>query len=614
MVLAEIPHLLEDSDAQAQLRTEADVRRLLRRADDPLHLAAVPLARELCVATGIPNADAALRFVIERAFYKDWQEARLRDLLIPFDRERPEPGGEKAARLQVSKRHRQRRRAKAVSILARYIRTLVGVSRLAIVEGRANDSADPLDDIAELVSDIEPATAAGILRLGGPQSEAKAKMLAIRSCVDMGIAIEQAGVRGGRPSFSPLLAILRAQIRELNGKRPDADRELWPLFTRAARDITFDSEALFELEWLAFLRARHCGDSRQMIRVATNLGRLARDRVAWISRALLAQAEAQIQCGRLADAQAYLDDVDQRGLRNFSLRQLASSAALRSEVALQLGDDGAAERLAAGAFMILRERHRDAHRCQLTIARARLRLAKPWTLPAGADSLPAESCDRVSLEIEGARHLLARGRGDEARENAKASFQTATALSYAGLAARAAATVGATFSKESTERRDWYFQAFSQLLATRHRLMGCDLFITEGNAPASGPFAFSEKAVADLLYRALESAIPQLRPRCDAEAKAARTFLKHLSRYVSGTTLCSTQLGMAIDALKSSGGSFGSYLLYFFDESADLLELAFAATVSLRQRAEVEPRLSIALRALADAIRPRDDLGRFLVG
>lgn len=613
-MLAEIPYVLEDSDAQVQLRMEADVRRLLRRAGDPLQLAALPLARELCVATGIQDVDAALHFVIERAFYRDWQEARLRDLLLPVDREGPEPTAESAARLQVSKRHWHRRRAKAVAILARYIRTLIGVSRLARVEGPANDSADPLDNIAELISDMEPATAADILRLGGPQSAAKAKMLAIRSCLDLGTPIEEAVAQSERSGFSPLLAILRAQTSVLNGNRAAAELELRPLFTRAARDVTFDSEALFELEWLAFLRARHGGDTLQMKRVATNLGRLARDRATWISRALLAQAESQIQSGRLQDALVYLEDVDQRSHRDFSLRRLASSVALKAEIALQQGDDPAAERLAAGAFMILRGRHRDAYRCQVTIARARLRLGKPWSVPADVDNLPAESWDRMALEIEGARHVRAAGYSEEARELAAVSFRNATGLEYAGLAARAAATVGATFAQSSTERRDWYFQALSQLLATRHRLIGCDLFIAEDRQPDVAPFAFSDEAVAGLLYRVLENTIPQLRARCDAEARAARAFLNEVNRYVSGPTLFVTQLDATIDALNSSGGSFGAYLLHFLGDAAELLELAFAATVSLRQRAEVEQRLSTVWRALASAIRHRDGLGRFLIG
>ena len=317
----------------AQLRMENEVRRLLRRAHEPFALSSLPLAQALCEVTGIPNSQSALQDVIAKAFQANWQESRLKDLLLPSDPEGRMPRGDAAHRLRISKRHLQRRRARAVSILALHIRKLVGAPYVAITDDQGPDAgdqdraaADPLETIAALLSNVEPSTAANIFRLSGPQSRSRADTLSIRGCVDMGDEIKLAGNEFERYSFSPLVAIFKAQSKQVNGKPAEAEQELWPLFARASRDVMKNSEVQFELEWLWFLRARHRGDAREMDRVATNLKRIAKDVSAWLLRALLAQSEARIRCGQLQDAIALLDEVNSRGPREFALRQLASGS------------------------------------------------------------------------------------------------------------------------------------------------------------------------------------------------------------------------------------------------------------------------------------------------
>ncbi len=599
---------------EAQLRMEADVRRLLNRASDPFQLAALPLAQALCELTGISDAQHALRNAVEKAFQGSWQHKRLRDLLLPSDPEGCEPRRNAAERLQVSTRHLQRRRARAVAVLALHIRNLVGAPRLATVDDRDRAAADPLETIAELVSDFDPATAASIFRLGGPPSTSKATMLVLRHCVNVGDEIKPVGVELEQYNFSPLITILRAQSKQINGKHAEAEQELWPLFTRAARDLTSNSEVRFELEWLAYLRARHRGDAREMDRVATNLKRIGQDHATWLSRALLAQAEARIRCGRLEDANALLDEADLRGLRNFAVRHLASGSLLQGEIALQRGNHAAAERLATGAYMILWGRHYDAYRAQAAIARARLRLDKPWTCPDDLGKLSTTAWDRIAVDIERARHLNAEGLRGRARTCSNEAFHTAVALKYDGLAARAAASIGVTFDKGSRHRRDWYLRALSYLLATRNRSVGCDLFVIEKGCTDATPFAPFDEAVTEVLYGGLQSAIPHLRNESETDRGAAQTFLKHLSAYVLGFTPFSDELAEAIDALDFGAGSFAQYMLYFMDEASDILEAAFAAIVSPRQRCELDQRLILALRRFASAVQPRGDLRRFLVG
>ncbi len=588
------------------------MRRMLRRANDPLRLAAFPLVQSLCELTGTPSAQKALGKVIETAFRDVWPETRLRDLLLTADPEGRVFRDQTARQLQVSTRHLQRRRAKAVSILALHIRNLISESDARAVEDRA--LADPLETIAELVSDIEPALAARILRLGGPQSAERANLLAIRASVDAGHETESTIADARQHAFSPLFATFRAQSKTINGKEREAQQELWPIFTRAARDSTDSTEVQFELEWLAFLRARYRGIVPQMTRVASNINRLAQTRPAWVSRSLLAQAEARLRSGRLQDALVLLDRAERHGLRRLALRQLASASVLRAEIALQRGDDAAAERLASGAYAILQERHCDAYRSQTTLSRAALRLQKPWACEGDLENLSPTAWDRVFIDIERARHLIVEGAIDRARDWARDSYVIASTLAYHGLAARAAATIGATFSGKSRQRRHWCVRALSHLLITRDRSMGCDLFLPEAEGSVAGLFPGFDEAIPGVLYEALESAIPPLRRTLQVEAASARIFLRQLSAFVLGVTVSDDRLIRSIETIGSDAVAFTQYVAHFLEDAADVLETAFAAIAGARGRSGTDQRLAHALRSFAGAVQPRDDVRRFLVG
>jgi hypothetical protein len=592
---------------------EADVRRMLKRANDPLRLAAFPLVQSLCDLTGIPSAKKALGNVIETAFRDVWPETRLRDLLLTADLEGRVFRNQAAQQLQVSTRHLQRRRAKAVSILALHIRKLIGESHArAVDEDRA--PADPLETIAELLSDIEPAVAARILRLGGPQSAERANLLAIRASVDAGNETEAAIADARQHAFSPLFATFRAQSKTINGKEGEARQELWPIFTRAARDSTDSAEVAFELEWLAFLRARYHGLVPQVTRVAANLNRLAQDRPAWASRSLLAQAEARVRSGRLQDALALLDRAERDGLRKLALRQLASASVLRAEIGLQRGDDAAAERLAAGAYAILRNRHCDAYRSQATLSRAALRLQKRWVCEDELENLSPTAWDRIFIDIERARHLTVEGAIDRARDWARDSYATASALTYHGLAARAAATIAATFGGKSRQRRHWCGRALSHLLTTRDRSMGCDLFVPDAERNEVGLYPGFDDAISGVLYEALESAIPPLRRSPEAEAAPARIFLRHMSGFVLGLTVSDDRFTRSLETIANDAHAFTQYMAHFLEDAADVLETAFAAIAGARGRSGTDQRLAHALRSFAGAVQPRDDVRRFLVG
>lgn len=600
-------HLRRD---QMQLRMEADVRRLLRRAANPFLLASCPLAQALCEATGIANPQAALRYAIDGAFAQGAADPRLRQMLLSSI-DHGESAIKGSDRLEVSKRHQLRRRAKGVAIVALHIRRLIGVPQLILADDESTAAADPLETIAELVSSIEPAMASRLLWLNGPNGAASAGMLAMRGRADVGVDPAAIASEFGVEISLPLVTVLSAQAKEINGTQDGTKEELWPLFGRFGRDSVETPEMRFELEWLAFLRARQRGDARQMERVARNLKRLSLNRTSWLSRALLAQAEAKIRCALLPEALELLDEIDRRGLRNFAVIDLAYSSALRSEVLLQQGDDASAERVAAGSHVVLQNRHFAEWRCQTTIARACLRLRRPWNFEGMRSDLRPDAWDLVALAVERVRHTIAAGARDGAP--AREVYDVTVRRGYEGLAARAAAALAAVYEPKTRERRAWSLRALEHLLAVRDRSTGCDLFPFDRDSAEEKSVLDVDDAMVDLVYAALIAAIPQLRPESKSALQAARTFVLRLFDFVVGAP-SAHDVDETIHALDSAAPSFAQFLRHFADDAFEILDTSFRAIVAMPRRADAERRLNLAMRSLTMLIQPSDGLRRFLVG
>jgi hypothetical protein len=586
---------------------------MLRRARNPFLLSANPLAQALCETTGIANPQGALESVISGAFSEGFQESRLRDMLLSSVKVAEESKPPETSKLSM--RHLQRRRAKAVAILASHIRNVLGAAMTVTVEGdgyATTTALDPLDAIAELVSNFEPIMASRIFRLGGPQSVANARVLVIRERADKGADFDEA------ETFDhvdrSLVAVLRAQSHLVSGKDGAAEGALWPLFARIAPGSSDLADVPFELEWLAFLRARQRGDAHQMDRVARNVKRLAGDRPVWALRALLADAEAKIRRGRLQEAACMLDAADRRGLRTFALTELASSSALRSEIAFQRGDDAAAERLATGAYLVLRARHLGAYRCQVSVARARLRLGESWRCPEDIGALSLPAWDRVALNVEVARHLLAAGDVGRSRACALEAFQIATDRKYNGLAARAAATIGATFGPATQRRRVWRFRALTQLAVTRDLSNSCDLLVLEQHELSATLRCGHESELIGLIHSGLMTAVPMLCAESQAEGQASRKFLSGLIASALRHSRECDRLESVIAAVETNAPSFAQYFVHFLDETRAVVHTVLQAIVEPNDRAKAEYHLDAALRVVAERTRPRDNFRQFLVG
>jgi hypothetical protein len=600
----------DDRAARDQRNTEALVRRLLRRSADSYRLAAFPLAQALCRATGIANAQLALRHVVEAAFQNAPHEAHLRELILS-DLDAHLSRTESAAQLQVSRRHLQRYRAQAVSILARHIREVVRPVAFATDDGES--LADPLDVLAEMIARFEPATAAKLCRLGSPESASRAGVLEIRSHVEAGNELREAPDAARLQASRSLLAVLQAQSKQINGKEREAKEALRPVLLDRDRDLAYDSEALFELEWLTFLRARHRGDAAEMHRTATSLLRIAQDRSLWRSRALLALAESQIRLGRITNALNTLDAAERLNLQTSAIGQLASTTALRAEVALVRGDDTMAERLASGAYVVLQGRHYDSFGCLATIARARLRLNKPWTCGESLEPLGQDAWDRVRVDVECARHLRDDGFLERAGTAAAQAYRASVHSGFEGLAARAAASAGAIFDESSLSRREWYLRALSHLLATRDHFIAVDLFAPTSDRVDERPLGSFDEDAAGAVYSGLARAIPQLGMEPNGDGAAARVYLKHLGQYVAGMVESPKRLRQAADVLGDDSRAFVQFVLRFTDDVADIVRPAFLAIVNGRHRFDVDTRLQEALTDFAARVRPAGER-QFLVG
>jgi tetratricopeptide (TPR) repeat protein len=130
--------------------TEGAVRYLLHRVAKPYELAHAPYVKELCSATGEPNASRALRRLVEEALPgASYAEGRLRNLILRMDFDDGLTADELAKEEHLSRRQVQRMRAEAVRMIAYKLRLTFGVNAQLFPEVRAA-SVGPLEDLAAI--------------------------------------------------------------------------------------------------------------------------------------------------------------------------------------------------------------------------------------------------------------------------------------------------------------------------------------------------------------------------------------------------------------------------------------------------------------------------------
>ncbi len=199
-----------------------------------------------------------------------------------------------------------------------------------------------------------------------------------------------------------------------------------------------------------------------------------------------------------------------------------------------------------------------------------------------------------------------------AREQATNALRKSEAAGYAGLTARSAATIGATYAQATKERRMWHLRAISALLDTQSRTGACDLFALDGTGFDSSAASIDD--IAGVVYDGLVRAVPQLECCSEREARAGRSFVRAAVAFVLAGRQAPERSSDAIHALTSQGGMFAQYLSYFATSVADLIETATLAITGVGYRARAEFRLKSLMRELAAEIAPSADVRKYAVG
>ncbi len=357
-----------------------DVLAMLHRLRAPERLAALPLAADLCRATGVPDAAEALARVAREALAGESDaQRRLRRAVFDVDF-RAASVADVAAGMQLSRRQFQRLRARAVEAIGRRAAKLLQA-------GQASGSV-----------------------AGACQRECDCELCALRDELD-GVC----GLRAGAAERYPSLprALLRAcerYAREAGGL-PVEELSL------AEAMEPFDEIARFECERLSFLRARARGHAFAMDRIAENLWRLA-ERPCDRAIAHACRAEARMRLGDRDGAMAAIAQLEGSIARRRDRRGTAALALLRAEMALFEGDRTLAQERALGAAALFGSGDRNAARARSVLARARreepaedeaaVRAMRERALETGCDELVARSAARL------ARFARARDDAEEA--------------------------------------------------------------------------------------------------------------------------------------------------------------------------------------------------------
>ncbi len=570
---------IHPSDDDEQRRMAKAVLYMLHRVRRPYGLARAPFADGLCRATGISNAASALRFAIEEALPgSDARIARLRGVLL-LDFSADENIGEAATRMHISRRHLQRFRAEAVAAVAFYVRKLLGTRCAG--DGAAEDmTGTSLDHLADLAAKVEPGAAATIHQLTGTGVSESLQLVRLRAALDQGSAIGNDAYANHPGVPRAIVAQFVAFSNEMNGRPWD---ELYPAVASARYSLAMR----FELEYVAFLRARQRGFVLEMQTIAASLRRLAGERGSALPVALQCQADASLRAGDVANAHLHLDLAGRLTFSRSDLRQFAAATMLQSKIALYENHTRRAEDLANGAFAVLNRHHRDAYACAVLVSQARWQRGAPWRPSLDASRLPRASWDRISVDIEHARHLSREGRRKRATRLATQAFAFASAAGFEGLAARAAGVMyGITVAgSRRDEALRWRADAIARLLRTQDRLLCVGLLAS------AEPRIAADEQLIDAMYRRLCVFVPQMLGDDDRQRQAVCRVLECSLAALDDTAGAAPSIRAAAEAANDADSALAYYCRQGAAGIAEILSLTAAA---LRGTAPLETLVSSA--------------------
>jgi hypothetical protein len=550
-------HDPNESDGGDRKDVERSLRWLFRRVATPAKIAADPFARAICRATGVANPANALRDIVFAAVRgSDAIESRQRDVLLALSFEGRDVATV-AERMHFSRRHVLRVKSEAIATVAEYVRPLLASD--SGEDAARPMSGDPFEDLAEMVSKAEPKVAASISRLGEFATSARSQLLALRAKVEQGAELD-ASAYGDFPKVSSALVSACIEFsRESNGAEPLAI----DVRTTLAGPNQFDDATKFEIEHLAFVRARQCDRPLEMRAVALNLARLAAVGSGAAGKALLCRADASLRLGDIADARALLEQSGRLTFHRNDVQLFAATMILNAKIALFEGDAERAEDLAVAAGIVL-QGHRDAYVCHMLIAEARLSLGRAWAPPEEAAALRPASWNRIAMDVEHARTLVRCGDAVRAAEIAQTVRERACARGYAGLATLAAATLAAcaVAAGDGGETRLWDGETLAGVMETND-------FLLAARVCRARPLPRGvREAFAGVIRRRLCLSIPQMLRDDDDQRAAFEAFVMELLALLDDGAKPLSTLDGAMERVSASESAFA----YFGPRTVDDVE------------------------------------------
>ncbi len=561
-------------EASGRKDVERSLRWLFRRTAAPAKIAGDPFARSICRATGVANPANALRGIVFAALGgNEAIEARQRDVLLALSFEGRDVSSV-AQRMHFSRRHVLRVKSEAISTVAEYVRTLLASDAEELAEA-PQMSGDPFEDLAEMVSKAEPKVAASISRLGEFATSARSQLLALRAKVDNGIELDASAYAEFAKVPEALVSACVEFSRESSGADPiSIDREAALL----AGPNQFDDATKFEIEHLAFVRARQCDRPLEMRAVAHNLARLAAVGSSAAGKALLCRADASLRLGDIADARGLLEQSGRLTFHRNDVQLFAGTMILNAKIALFEGDAERAEDLALAAYIVL-QGHRDAYVCQMLIAEARLALGTAWGPPDEASGLRPNAWSRIAMDVEYARTMLRDGDVRGAVGVATSARSRAVSLEYVGLKTLAAATLAACAAARGDDAgaRRWDVDTLAGLLETN------DFLLAAGVCRARTLVAGVREDLASVVRRRLCVSIPQMLADDAGQRAAFEAFVMELLKVLADGSRPLSSLDNAIERVCASESAFA----YFAPRTVDDVErVASLAAIALADRRE----------------------------
>lgn len=578
---------------------EKQVRLLLHRARKPDQLAAHPLSRAICTALACADPALALRKVVEEAFSEEHDdEVRLRTLVLRCDIEGSVSLTEACSELAYSRRHFQRYRAQAVTIIARHLHKLLDPTAIDAPH------RSPLEALAAIVAEREPQAASRIYDIAGGTAHARTELLALQAQVAAGEELTEADIETLRHVPRPLALALAAQSQELCGKSSVANDLVSRIHFQSQQAGSFDPGVAFELEWLRFLRAQHRNEASAAAASARALDRLATDRQKWRSRATTALAYAALVQGDFEGAARVIGSAARMGAQAHDLRGLADATLLDAELAFIGTDLERASQLASAASVALAHRPRESNLCAALLGRIALARNAPWSEPASSALRHPGAWDRMLLEAIGVRHRLARGEASDALHAAEAGFERANYLGYRGVAAYHAATRAACVNDPtSAEARSWALRALGEFAGTQDHALAADLFPSALQSGGDLGALAVDNDLTSIFFERLAVIVPQIAGESPAQRTAVRRLLTTMIAFTADR-IGEDRLVEAVEKANALNTALAHYAHRASEQLEQSLSLMLPTLVPPTQRPTMRARVRHAMGTVLGTLRP----------